>query len=155
MSAHERLALIDPNSDECHEWSGNRYPNGYGFIRVSGRSVSAHRLAYEHFNGPIPAGMFVCHRCDNPPCCNPRHLFLGTPRDNALDMHRKGRARNGDRGKCTGSKQHLAKLVEADIPEIRRLYASGVSQQKIADIYGVSQVAISYAVIRKTWKHVK
>lgn len=74
-------------SGDCWEWKGKRYPSGYG--RHS--KFYAHRVAYELVHGPIPAGMFVCHRCDNPPCCNPAHLFLGTPEDNAKDRERKGR----------------------------------------------------------------
>jgi hypothetical protein len=66
---------------------------GYGTIRLSRRDVGAHRVAWTLTNGPIPAGLVVCHRCDNPPCCNPEHMFIGTQRDNLADMFAKGRWR--------------------------------------------------------------
>lgn len=82
-------------SDGCWEWMGNRGPRGYGTIKVAGKVYRTHRYAYALVNGPIPEGYFVCHRCDNPPCCRPDHLFLGTAKDNNHDMMRKGRYVNG------------------------------------------------------------
>jgi hypothetical protein len=94
----ERLRLrsvVDPETG-CHLWTGTLIPGGYGRVHVA-----AHRLAYQLANGPIPGGMLVLHRCDNPPCCNPEHLFLGSPQDNMTDKVRKGRCRNGWTGKLT------------------------------------------------------
>lgn len=80
----------------CIEWTGYRSPAGYGKIRVGGKGILAHRFAWELVNGPIPPGMCVCHRCDNPPCCNVAHLWLGTQADNNADMYAKGRSASGD-----------------------------------------------------------
>ena len=76
----------------CIEWTGAANQYGYGRRQWKGRVVYVHRLAYEQAHGPIPPGLFVLHRCDNPPCYNPDHLFLGTQRDNLQDMSRKGRS---------------------------------------------------------------
>lgn len=88
--------------DVCWPWTGARRAEGYGMISDgNGHNTGTHRLAWTFTNGPIPAGLFVCHRCDNPPCCNPAHLFLGTNADNARDRADKGRGnahlRSGDR----------------------------------------------------------
>lgn len=84
-------------STECWVWNGTRNKHGYGvkqtrIERGRWRTRLTHRLAYEWANGPIPKGMSICHHCDNPPCCNPAHLFIGTHKDNVHDAIRKGRA---------------------------------------------------------------
>ena len=78
-------------SGDCWPWIGSRQVNGYGHVRSQNRSLYAHRVAWTLANGPIPPGLWVLHRCDNPPCVNPSHLFLGTARDNTLDSIAKGR----------------------------------------------------------------
>lgn len=74
----------------------------YRDVKIKGKSVKAHRLSYEHFKGPIPAGMLIMHSCDNPPCVNPRHLSLGTHKTNAQDSMNKGRSKTTENGKLTG-----------------------------------------------------
>jgi hypothetical protein len=127
-----------------------RFPSGYGKFqtkRSTGEwySARANRIAWELTNGPIPAGMLVCHRCDNPPCCNPTHLFLGTPAENSADMARKGRAKT-----LRGTQQKDAKLSAASVLEIR---ASGKTQDELASQFGVSQSLISRIRSRHRWDH--
>lgn len=81
----------------CWEWMGSRGRRGYGQLQYMNRMLRAHRVAWELVIGPIPEGMLVCHRCDNPPCVNPFHLFLGTHADNAADMTAKGRGNHPER----------------------------------------------------------
>ena len=97
MTPTERLwAEVERGAvDACWEWRGKRTSFGYGRIVVDGAATTTHRLSYRLHVGPIAEGLFVCHRCDNPPCCNPAHLFLGTVQDNTADMDRKGRRRTG------------------------------------------------------------
>lgn len=96
-----------PVESGCWEWQAGRNEHGYGLFatRRSGRS-RAHRVAYERFVGPIPEGLHVLHTCDNPPCVNPAHLFLGTVKDNSKDMMRKGRNRNQNTGKTVCKHGH-------------------------------------------------
>jgi hypothetical protein len=118
----------------CWWWTGARNNLGYGFIRRRPKTYSAHRLSWTFANGPIEDSLWVLHKCDNPSCVNPDHLFLGTHRDNERDKTEKGRAhRIGTRN---------AKLTEEQVREIRVLSAAGLSQRKIASQFGVTQVTI-------------
>ena len=113
----------------------------------------AHRLAYELLVGPIPEGLFVCHKCDNPPCCNPEHLFTATHAENMADMRKKGRAPKHDNQH--GEKGPNHKLTEEQARKIRELYKTGeYTQQGLADFYGVNHTAIGKIVNRQTWIHI-
>ena len=130
----------------CWEWNGGRNDRGYGKIsrgRVSaGGPMIATRVAWEIHNGPIPDGQYVCHRCDNPPCVNPEHLFLGTRAVNNADMASKKRTANGER-------RPQAKLTDDQVDEIRSRYASeGISQKALGREYGVDQSTVSLIVNR-------
>ena len=139
--------------DECWEWTGARERAGYGFLHASHRPRrwwKAHRVSWEIHFGAIPQGACVLHRCDNPPCVNPRHLWLGSRRDNNRDRVRKGR----------GHKQHgeantNAKLSAADLPAIRRLHERGMTQEKIAEVFSISQPQISRVLRGESWGHLR
>ena len=125
----------------CWEWKRSLNGGGYGQLAVgSDRPMIASRAAYTAWIGPIPDGQVVCHRCDNPPCINPEHLFLGALCDNNADMAAKRRVANGER-----KTQH--KLTDAQVHEIRRRYAAGnVLQLDLAAEYGVSRALISFVI---------
>jgi hypothetical protein len=138
-------------SGKCWVWQGARCSKGYGSLGFKRKIVSAHRLAYELTHGPIPTGMHVLHHCDNPPCCNPDHLWLGTNADNVADRHRKGRSNGGSGpGELCGH----AKLTSDVAKQIRELCASGVTQRKCAKMFGVHFGTVNDLVLRKTWRHV-
>lgn len=137
-------------AEDCWLWTGALFSDGYGVFGMKGRARRTHRVAWEFSYGPIPAGMLVCHHCDTPACCNPLHLFLGTPRDNVLDMVAKDRA-----CRTVGEERWSSKLTEDAVRDIRARYAAGgMTQQQLADEYGVTFQNISWIVRRKSWKHV-
>lgn len=138
--------------DECWPWIGASFKGGYGAFSVGGRRlVTATRYAYLLATGAWPGRFSVLHACDNPPCCNPAHLWLGLHSDNAKDMVTKGRhARAGAVGEKNGS----ARLTEANVAEIKRAVAWGETDVSIAARYGVSSSAIAMIRTGKFWKHV-
>lgn len=147
----EKVNKDDPNG--CWIWTGATNDKGYGQIQRGDRGegrISTHRLAWQLQHGPIPEGLDVCHECDNPPCCNPAHLFLGTHSDNMVDMYSKGRANKKPRH---GEQNHAAKLTADQVREIRLLCAKGMTQNAVAQQFGVSEAAIQKIVKRKNWKH--
>lgn len=150
----ERFWSKVEKSSTCWLWTGAKSTAGYGQIRASVRSVYAHRLVFEWFHGPIADGLFVCHRCDVPACCNPAHLFAGTARDNNADMMRKGRhvpKVNGPRGSAISS----SRLTEAQVASIKRSLAEGASQPWLGRQYGVSTTTINNISHGKVWRHVE
>lgn len=139
--------------DECWEWVGANTggKSRYGILRVNNRGFLAHRLSYSLKHGNIPDGLCVLHRCDNPSCVNPGHLFLGTYLENNRDKARKGRA-----NPPYGTREPNHKLTAADVIRIRKRYAAGDTRQRdIAAQYGVSQRLISLIVRREAWRHIK
>jgi hypothetical protein len=136
--------------DACWPWVGRRNKHGYGAFDLwkGGRvHVQAHRAAFFlHYGAyPEPCGL---HRCDNPPCCNPAHIWEGTTADNTRDCIAKGRAR-----KALGERASRSKLTEPDVRDIRRRYAAGERCISIARDYPVGDTAIQEIVARRNWKH--
>lgn len=125
----------------CWEWTGYKLIQGYGHFRLNGKTIKAHRFAYEHFNNTkIPEGLVVCHTCDNPKCVNYKHLWLGTNQDNHIDCALKGR-------------QHLQKLSKEDVLEIKKRLADGDRQIDIAFDFGVGRTTISQIKTNRSWNH--
>ncbi len=161
----------------CWNWRHAQY-GGYGRLYHNSQTWRVHRFVYALFVSPIPKGLCVCHHCDNPLCVNPKHLFLGTNRDNTQDAMRKGRLATGKRqgththpesrafgiknGNYThpecrpcGEKHGRAKLTAKEVVNVRCLCGSGTTQRAVAALYGVHQATISLIIRRKKWKSIK
>lgn len=135
------------NPDECWEWTRGKTGDGYGLISLRRKHILTHRMAWELSSGAIPNGLHVLHSCDNPSCCNPKHLFLGTNTDNIHDRNAKGRA-----NRAKGEKSGSHKLTEYQVLEIRNRYAAGgIYQYELAKEYGVKQPAISLIISGINW----
>lgn len=147
-----KVDVRGPN--DCWPWRGARKPKGYGNARINKTYVLAHRAAWEFVHFPIPQGYSVCHICDNPRCCNPAHLMLGTTRSNFCDMVQKRRSQFR-KNKATGARNINSKLDEAAVKAIRRKYQNGDSAQyELAVEFNVSPTTIGSIVRRMTWRHV-
>lgn len=137
-----------PDSNGCWIWMRTRHPFGYGIGKSPGEETSllAHRISYRAFIGD-PGKLWVCHTCDNPPCVNPKHLFLGTAADNSADMRAKGRSPRGNR-------QPKAKLSPEAVLDIRESYRKGATHRALATRYGVSASQIGRVCAGVRWAHV-
>lgn len=151
-SLHDRVwEKVDVRSlDECWPWQGSVSVGGYGRIQVGGRPEMATRVIWALAHGEDPRPLHILHHCDNPPCCNPLHLFKGTTADNHADRDRKGRNVRGER-------VNTAKLTESDVRAIR---AEAVGAERgdysaIARKYGITGVMVGLIVRRQSWKHVR
>jgi len=170
------------STDGCWLWVGSKSKNKnhkipYGYFSYKGKKYGAHRVMWEQTNGQIPEGKHVLHKCDNPPCVNPDHLFLGDQIANMADMRSKNRQIHGKdhwickfpekvkRGKESFSTTHPErmlrgidlpqhKLCPEDVKEIRKMLLIGMTQESIAEKYGVHRTCISGIAIKRTWKHV-
>ncbi len=131
-----------PQDDSaCWEWIGSKRPDGYGQFKMKGRVLKAHRCSWEFFVGDIPEDICVLHHCDNKGCVNPKHLFLGTSKDNQIDMMKK-------------DKSALAKLKISQVRRIKRGITKGVSQSELAKRYNVDRTTISHIARGYRWKYV-
>ena len=126
----------------CWEWQGTKDRWGYGRLGTKRKFYGAHRVAWELSNGDIPEGLCVLHQYDNPGCCNPAHLFLGTNEDNRNDMFSKGRARCGH------------KITADDVIQIRKLCDSGSTQREAGERYGITASMVCYILRGKYWSRV-
>jgi hypothetical protein len=134
--------------DDCWPWLAHLEANGYGRFGMAGQMRWAHRASWVLAYGPIPAGLFVCHHCDNRRCVRPSHLFLGTQADNMRDAAAKGRTTRGER-------DGTAKLTEQYVRSIRARYAAGgVLMRELAQEHGVSITTIRFVIRGMRWAHV-
>lgn len=127
--------------DACWLWTGTKGDRGYGSIRVDGKMVRAHRYSMQLHGMELAEGLLACHRCDNPPCVNPAHLFAGTHADNVHDMIAKGR-----KVRQVGDAHHQTKVSEADVDDARRLRAEGFPWRLLAAAYQVQVRTLQTAV---------
>lgn len=147
-----RAVMPEPNSG-CWLWTGAPQGSmGYGRIKTDRGLEAAHRYSWRRHKGEIPSGLFVLHKCDNPACVNPDHLFAGTHQDNQDDKVSKGRQARGAKlahPRASGERSGTAKLTAQQVAEIR---ASSTPQRALAARYGVTQAAISLIKIGRNWK---
>ena len=132
-------------SDGCWLWDASTKGNGYGQFRIDGKTKWAHRVAYELAVGDIPDGMHVMHLCDNPLCCRPDHLAVGTRKQNMEDMVKKSRQSHGGH-------RPLARLTENQVARIRMLLGI-FSQREIAVMFDVSRGAVKSIASGKNWAY--
>lgn len=147
--------------DACWEWTGSRHDFGYGNFWKDGRTWSAARVSYEITHGAIGrSDLFVCHRCDNPPCCNPAHLFLGTGSDNTADMVAKGRQAKGDRSALRkypelrryGDAHPGTKITEATARAAIAAFDSGQTMKQIGVAFGIPKGTLGSIFSGRNWK---
>jgi|TARA_R110000796_G_scaffold63960_1_gene148081 hypothetical protein len=143
------IEKVEKTEDGCWTWTAGTYRRGYGHFRrlLDGKwkMYKAHRYAYEVYVGEIPKGMLVCHTCDNPACVNPKHLFLGTPKDNAADMISKNRRVQGWNPLHRALSKEIADNIRSDHKE-------GMKYSELLVKYNTSQSQISRIITLQTWK---
>lgn len=144
--------------DACWPWLAYKVGKYGRMTTTKGHTEYAHRLAYMLERGEIPDGLCVCHHCDNPPCCNPAHFFLGTNADNTADMIAKGRHAHGPRANkenaVRGVSHYRAKLTDERVLSIRAMHASGQSQRAIGKAMSVDRRTVQRVLRGENWRHV-
>jgi hypothetical protein len=151
ITDEERFWSFVHKSENCWIWTGSKTTcGGYGQISLKGKPFRANRYSWILHNGSIPKGLMVCHRCDNPACVNPYHLFLGDQTKNMQDMISKKR-----QNIARGSRKSFSKLTDDKIKMIRNLYKNPFSSKELSTQFCVSKQNILDIVNRKAWKHVE
>jgi predicted XRE-type DNA-binding protein len=149
ISLKERFAQYVRRGEGCWDWLGYIDSGGYGRINVGGTPKLASRVSYLLHYGDVPKGKVVCHKCDNPKCVNPEHLFIGSQADNVRDMHDKGRAR---KRALFGEAHSRSKLTEDMVRGIRNC---ALSNTEAAELFGISRSTVYDIRKRRSWKHVE
>ena len=140
----------------CWPWTRFRGNKGYGLFGIKGgKAKRAHRHAYELTHGPIPKGLYACHHCDNPPCCNPAHIFIGTQKDNMQDAIHKNRRADRWSNHHPEETHPSARLTVDQVHDIRSAHTSGTTQSQLARQYNIAVMTVHNLVNRKTWKQIK
>lgn len=134
------------DSNDCWLWTASKHKQGYGNLNFRKIPSLAHRVSWTVYKGEIPCGMNVCHKCDNPSCCNPEHLFLGTQLDNVVDCKNKNRfTRNIPKTRRT-------KLNYDQVKEIKKMFSEGISRKKIQEKFDVGQTCVAKILTGKSWQ---
>lgn len=137
---------IEKRSEGCWGWTGALQRDGYAHVNIGGKTISAHRYAYEKLVGPIPDGMDLLHSCDNRACTNPAHLRPGTHQENMRECREKKRHAYGERNR-------KAKLTEAQVIEIRRLRGEGLKLRELAERFPISETVVQQICSGRKWRH--
>ena len=138
-------------TDGCWDWTGGKNRFGYGSFQLrTNKSILAHRTCWNMFNGEIPIGVCVYHKCDNPGCVNPDHLFLGTHKENMEDKIKKGR-----HNCAKGEKNGMSKLKNDDVVKIKEMIGLGLKNHEIVKKFGYSHLSVSRIRHNKIWKHLQ
>ena len=135
-------------TEGCWEWIGHRHRQGYGLLTFNRKVRKAHRISWTMANGEIPSGMKVCHKCDNPPCVRPDHLFLGTQAENNQDALQKGRHRSIP---LHGSSNPMARLTEEQVQRLRTAPRI-LSYKSLGKLLGVSTMTVYRAINHQSWE---
>lgn len=148
MKTIDRFMAKVQKTDSCWNWTARKTPQGYGRFGFTGTNKLAHRVAFELFVGPV-GELHVLHRCDNPSCVNPSHLFLGTNADNVADKVAKGRTLSS-----VGVLNGHARLTQSDVLEIRKAHAGGEQRSEIARRFGIVPAYVNQISKKQAWRHI-
>lgn len=153
MELIEKFLKKLPNTlteNYCWEWQGIKDKQNYGILHHNRKNLKAHRISYEIYYSEPLGELYCLHKCDNPSCVNPNHLFSGTNLDNMRDKVKKGRCFTGNQ---KGEKNGSSKLKDKDVIDIRYLYSKGITKKQLAKKYNIHEINVYYIITNKTWKH--